>query len=57
LASNILDDDTTRAMGSGPVNAQQVTSVVGHDVEVDSEFIISRLEGNREEERKTSDHL
>jgi len=31
-----------RAMGSGPVNAQQATSGVGHGPDYDDEFIVTR---------------
>ena len=43
LAPNILDDDTTRAMGLVPVNAPTVTSVVGLEPDHNSEFVVSRI--------------
>ena len=41
-------------MGSGPVNAHQVTSVVGLEPDHDSEFVVSRLTNLN---GKTSDDL
>jgi len=54
--ANILADGTgslniTRAMGFGSVNALKVTSVVGHQSEIDDEFRVTRMSND---DKKTS---
>ena len=43
LADVTRSDSTTRGMGLVPVNPRKVTSVVGHDLELDDEFVVTHL--------------
>ena len=43
MADVTQEDNITRAMGLVPVNALTVTSVMGHNSEIDSEFNVNRL--------------
>ena len=43
MVDGVPDPNTTRAMGSGSVNALQASSVVGNGSELDSEVTISRI--------------
>ena len=57
LADGKSNPNITRAMGIGPVNAPQATSVMGQGPNIDDEVVIRRLEVNRQVDRKvkTSD--
>ena len=58
MADGVADPNTARAMGLVPVNARKVTSVVGHSLEIDSEFVVTRIVSdgqNRNRPRNTSD--
>jgi hypothetical protein len=47
MADGVKNSDITRAMGSGSVNAQQATSVVGNGPDYDSEFVVTHLIGSK----------